>query len=225
MNSSQNKAGNFRPGTINIKGVHIGKTEIMTDWPEEKNKETNNQPQPTKLLTRGEIERYVTKKFLQAGTEPTTQPQHIVTKTDFTGKCQPTVVLGSGQRQAATTSVPQHEWPQGWLVVIEGPMKGKTFPILYGYNHIGRADSNRICLSNDPGISSVQCVVHYNSDERKFFIEKSAQASQETRISDGTLVNDKLVPLEAGEIIRLSPQTKLRFMPFCGDFFNWDYEC
>ena len=193
MKGYQNQGYHRKPGTVIVKGVHLGPTEVMTDKQKEKKNEAD--APRTILFSQREIER------------------RIARNTEQTGAGFPN----------ASPVAPQN-WPQGWLVAIEGPMKGQTFPISYGYNHIGRAESNRICLSNDPGISSVQCVVHYNSDKRIFYIEKSAQSSQETRLSDGSLVGGSMVPLEAGEIIRLSPHTQLRFMPFCGDYFNWDYE-
>lgn len=212
-----------KPGTVIIRGVHLGKTQIMTENCATGNNETDNQK--SKLLSQRDIERYVPKTALRPGVAQISQKQHKANKAaSAADRRLPTVVVGFGTKIENSNAVSQQEWPQGWLVAIEGPMKGRTFPVTYGYNHIGRADSNRICISDDPGVSSVQCVVHYDSDKRIFFIEKAAQSSQETRLSDGFLVDGGIVPLEAGEIIRISPQTKLRFMPFCGDYFNWDYE-
>ena len=216
MKRFQNKEKSDKPGTVIIHGVHLGKTQVMTKTSFPNNSETDNQP--TKILHQREIDPKVPKTVLRPEAVLTSGPQNNDSKP------LPTVVLGFGRKSVPATTVPQQEWPQGWLVAIEGPMKGRTFPISYGYNHIGRAESNRICISDDPGVSSVQCVVHYDSDKRIFFIEKAAQSSQETRRSDGSLIDGGIVPLEAGEIILLSPQTKLRFMPFCGDYFNWDYE-
>lgn len=215
MKKSQIKQNEVKRDTVIVHGVHVGKTQIIDD-------DTNNKPATprTKLLTQFEIDHYAPKTEVR----PLPKQQDADMKTKVINRRQSTVVIGIGRKIDNTTSVPQKDWPQGWLVVVEGPMKGRTFPITYGYNHIGRDASNKICLSEDPGVSSVQCVVHYDRDKRIFYIKKFDQCTQETRLSDETLVDGSTVPLEAGEVIKLSSQTKLRFMPFCGDYFNWDYE-
>ena len=217
MKKSQNKQISAKRDTVIIHGVHIGKTQIIDE--DRKTNTEQNIPR-TLLLTQSEINRYAPKTEVR----PLSVQQDADMKTKVINRRQSTVVIGLGRKIDNSTSVPQKDWPQGWLVVVEGPMKGRTFPITYGYNHIGRDASNKICLSEDPGVSSVQCVVHYDRDKRIFYIKKFDQCTQETRLSDGTLVDGSTVPLEAGEVIQLSSQTKLRFMPFCGDYFNWDYE-
>lgn len=216
MKKSQIKQNEVKRDTVIVHGrLHVGKTQIIDE-------DTNNKPATpqTEILIQREIDHYAPKTEVR----PLPKQQDADMKTKVINRRQSTVVIGIGRKIDNTTSVPQKDWPQGWLVVVEGPMKGRTFPITYGYNHIGRDASNKICLSEDPGVSSVQCVVHYDRDKRIFYIKKFDQCTQETRLSDETLVDGSTVPLEAGEVIKLSSQTKLRFMPFCGDYFNWDYE-
>lgn len=115
---------------------------------------------------------------------------------------------------------PETEWPLAWLVAITGPMKGKFFVITSGENYIGQARDNSICLIGDPDVSAKQNSIHYDAEYRAFYIDTCPNAQQMTKLSDGDTVNS-CTPLEHGEILKVSPNTKLRFVPFCGEAFTW----
>ena len=117
----------------------------------------------------------------------------------------------------------REEWVQGWLVAITGPMKGKAFPVGYGFNHIGRSSSNRIVLAQDKSISSKQIILYYKPKQHTFYVEKAPESTQMTELSDGDIVTSVPSPLVAGETLKMSSQTTLRFVPFCGEDFSWDY--
>ena len=117
----------------------------------------------------------------------------------------------------------REEWVQGWLVAITGPMKGKAFPVGYGFNHIGRSSSNRIVLAQDKSISSKQIIIYYKPKQHTFYVEKAPESTQMTELSDGDIVTAVPSPLVAGETLKMSSQTTLRFVPFCGEDFSWDY--
>lgn len=115
---------------------------------------------------------------------------------------------------------PKDEWPLAWLVAITGPMKGKFFVITAGENNIGQTSDNAICLIDNPDVSARQNSIHYDAEHTAFYIDKCENAQQVTTLSDGDTVNSR-TPLEHGEILRVSPNTKLRFVPFCSETFNW----
>lgn len=115
---------------------------------------------------------------------------------------------------------PETEWPLAWLVAITGPMKGKFFVITSGENYIGQARDNSICLIDDPDVSAKQNSIFYDAEYRAFYIDTCPNAQQMTKLSDGDSVTS-CTPLEHGEILKVSPNTKLRFVPFCGETFNW----
>lgn len=126
----------------------------------------------------------------------------------------------SSSNTSSIVPAPETEWPLAWLVAITGPMKGKFFVITSGENYIGQARDNSISLINDPDVSARQNSIHYDAEYRAFYIDTCPNAQQITKLSDGDTVNS-CTPLEHGEILKVSPNTKLRFVPFCGETFNW----
>ncbi len=116
--------------------------------------------------------------------------------------------------------IPREEWPLAWLVAISGPMKGQFFVITSGENYIGQARDNSISLIGDPDVSARQNCIYYDAEYAAFYIDACPYARQMTKLSDGDTVSS-CSPLEHGEILQVSPNTKLRFVPFCGETFNW----
>jgi hypothetical protein len=116
---------------------------------------------------------------------------------------------------------PSERWEQGWLVAISGPMKGMYFPITVGINQAGRSNTCRINLAGDPGISSVQFVIRYIKNKKQFFVSNVETASQFTYLNGEELTGYE--PINKGDILRVSEQTSLRFIPLCNETFFWDY--
>ncbi len=114
------------------------------------------------------------------------------------------------------------KWEQGWLVAISGPMKGMYFPVTFGINQCGRSRDCRICLPADCGISGVQFSIRYVEKRKQFFVAGIDTASQPTFLNDEELMSC-YEPINRGDILRVSEQTSLRFIPLCGENFNWDY--
>ncbi len=109
----------------------------------------------------------------------------------------------------------------GWLVVIEGPGKGRSLCIGYGQNSIGRHDEERICLNfGDLGISrSGHAIVSYDGRGKTFYIQ-SGTAAKNLVYMDGQPV---LSPtrLQPYQYVQMS-NTTLCFVPFCGEHFSWE---
>lgn len=107
----------------------------------------------------------------------------------------------------------------GWLVIVDGPGKGRALKLGYGMNSIGQSPQERICLNfGDKEVSRNQhAVVSYEPRERKSYVEHGGGQIL-TYLDDEPL----LVPVElhGGEDI-LVGQTTLRFVPFCGEKFDW----
>ena len=112
--------------------------------------------------------------------------------------------------------------PVGWLVVVEGPGKGRVATLGVGRNFIGRDKSQRVSLDyGDDTISrGKQVVIAYDGLNRKFWVGPG----------DGTnltYVGDEPVLAQR----ELAPSTHLRmgstvllFVPLCGAEFSWDDE-
>jgi len=135
------------------------------------------------------------------------------------------LVRRSSSSGAAGSAAAADELPEGpvvgWLVVVEGPGRGKSVTLGYGMNTIGREPGNRVVLPfGDTQISRAKhATVTYDPRGRKFFIQHG-ESSNLTYVGELPVLSP--VELKAGEIIRLGDTTVLKFIPLCGDEFNWD---
>lgn len=110
----------------------------------------------------------------------------------------------------------------GWLVIIRGPGKGASVQVGYHVNTLGRDPSNSIVLNyNDTGISRANhAEVIYDPLGRKFYVGRSGGRNL-SHLNDQPLL--QTVELKAGDILRMGA-TFLRFVPFCGEDFDWESE-
>lgn len=107
----------------------------------------------------------------------------------------------------------------GWLVVVEGPGKGRAVPLGYGSNSIGRGATDRIKLDfGDDQISrSGHAVVTYDPRGRQFYVQHGGGTNL-TYLGDQPV----LAPTELSALSHISiGQTVLRFVPLCGAEFDW----
>ncbi len=107
----------------------------------------------------------------------------------------------------------------GWLVIIQGPGKGRSLKLGYGANSIGRGETNRISLNfGDDQISREQhTTVTYDPRGKKFYVQQGSGTNL-TYLDDQPV----LMPTElsARNDITLG-NTVVRFVPFCGEAFDW----
>lgn len=107
----------------------------------------------------------------------------------------------------------------GWLVIIEGPGRGRSLILGPGMNSIGRDSSERVAIPfGDKEISrSGHATVTFEPRGKMFFISQGNGTNL-------TYCNEKpvLVPMElnARDQIRVG-ETLLQFIPFCGADFDW----
>lgn len=108
----------------------------------------------------------------------------------------------------------------GWLVVIEGPGKGRAVAIGAGLNRIGRATSERVALPfGDRLISSEDHLRIIYDDEERNFLVVPGTGKNLSRL-DGRVIATPM-PLETYAVLQLSKATKVRFAAFCGAGFDW----
>jgi pSer/pThr/pTyr-binding forkhead associated (FHA) protein len=106
----------------------------------------------------------------------------------------------------------------GWLVCTEGADKGRDFRIKSEKNFIGRDPSMDICVAGDNGISRVKHAI-LNFDLRSMAYLLMPGESHSNVYVNGELVLSPRA-IEAYDIIELA-ETKLIFIPLCGERFNW----
>ena len=107
----------------------------------------------------------------------------------------------------------------GWLVIVEGAGKGRARQLGYGSNSIGRGETDRVNLNfGDDQISrSGHATVTYDPRGRKFYLQNGGGTNL-------TYLNDQpvLLPTELPALSHISiGNTVLRFVPLCGDVFDW----
>lgn len=105
----------------------------------------------------------------------------------------------------------------GWLVCIEGPVRGTDYRIHAGYNYIGR-DEGDIHIRGDQQISRQNhAMIAYDSDERVFYVGPSAGRNL-IKVGGKTVIS--AVEIKAYDVLSIGT-TKLLFVPLCGEHFSW----
>ncbi len=124
----------------------------------------------------------------------------------------------AGEGPAANSS--EIGWVVGWLAAISGPMKGQSFNLGVGQNSIGRDNTNRVCLKDDPGISRKgHLVITYDPRRNRFSARPGTEGSGITDLNDELL--EMPTTLKRGDTFRLSDDTQMRFIPLCDEEFTW----
>jgi pSer/pThr/pTyr-binding forkhead associated (FHA) protein len=154
----------------------------------------------------------------------------IIRRDDPAAKAAPpaddkTVLVRRSSSSTPGIASPAEDLPEGpvvgWLVVVDGPGRGRSVTLGYGMNTIGREAGNRVCLPfGDMQISRTKhATLTYDPRSRKFFI-LHGESTNLTYVGESPV----LAPLElkSGDLIRLGDTTVLKFIPLCGDDFNWD---
>jgi hypothetical protein len=135
------------------------------------------------------------------------------------------LVRPSSRNSAGEAVAPSDDLPEGpvvgWLGVVEGPGRGKSVTLGYGMNTIGRESGNRVSLAfGDTQISrNKHATLTYDPRGRKFFIQHG-DSTNLTYVGEQPVLSPVL--LNSGDLIRLGDTTVLKFIPLCGDDFNWD---
>ena len=109
--------------------------------------------------------------------------------------------------------------PVGWLVVVDGPGKGRAVQIGHGMNGIGRGNDQRIRL--DFGDSTISrhrhSVVTYDPKSHTFYLSHG-EGDNLTYLGESPVLQP--VTLSAYDRITVGA-TSLLFLPLCGAEFEW----
>ena len=107
----------------------------------------------------------------------------------------------------------------GWLVVVGGPGKGRALTLGYGANSIGRGDTNRVRLDfgDDQVSRGTHATVTYDPRGKRFYVQHGGGTNL-TYLDDEPV----LTPTDLPALNHISlGDTVLRFVPLCGDEFDW----
>lgn len=109
--------------------------------------------------------------------------------------------------------------PVGWLICIEGPDFGKSFPLYDGKNTIGRLETMDVVLKNDIAVSrNEHAWIEYREEDRSFIIGLGENRKM-VYINDDLVMRPKQV-MKNDEIYL--GDSILMLIPCCDDMFSWD---
>lgn len=108
--------------------------------------------------------------------------------------------------------------PVGWLVCIDGPDIGKSFPLKEGRNSIGRSEQMDVVLKNDRAVSRQNHAWVEYQEERRCFFASAGEARKLVYVNDDLL----LTQLEMGrnDVLVLG-DSSLMLIPCCDERFSW----
>lgn len=133
-----------------------------------------------------------------------------------------TVSVGAGDdgvTQIYVGSRPGFNPVVGWLVCIGGPDRGRDYRIRSQRNFIGRDQRMDICISGDNEISR-ENHAEITYDPRGNAFRLAPGTARSLAYLNGALLEGPTV-LRPLDLIELG-QTHLRFVPFCGEGFQWE---
>lgn len=106
----------------------------------------------------------------------------------------------------------------GWLVCVEGPMRGNDYRLHAGYNYIGR-ELGDVRISGDQQISRQNhAMVAFDDADGIYYAGPSAGRNL-LKVNGKTVLN--AVELNRYDIISIGT-TKLMFVALCGEAFGWE---
>jgi hypothetical protein len=106
----------------------------------------------------------------------------------------------------------------GWLVCIEGPDRGRDYRIRSERNFIGRGVEMDVAVQGDDTISRKNhAVISFNPEQATFKVMPGEARGMVYLNQDAVDTAREMSPFD---VIRLG-KSKLMFVPFCGDNFNW----
>lgn len=108
----------------------------------------------------------------------------------------------------------------GWLVIIDGPGRGKCANIYSGMNSLGRSAGQRIRIDfGDEAISGEGAAfITFEPKRRTFHINHGGKTNIVYLNEEAVLAP---VPLAGGSMIAIG-DTKFRFVQLCGPDFTWE---
>ncbi len=118
-----------------------------------------------------------------------------------------------GQKAAAVL------FPTGWLLVIEGPGRGASFPLNQGLSQIGRGSDQTVCLDfGDTAISrTYHAAIAFDTASNKFHVGHGGK-SNIVRLNQKPLLSTETIA--DGDTLQIG-ETVLLLKVLCNETFNW----
>ena len=120
---------------------------------------------------------------------------------------------------AAPAQSERVQFPVGWVLVMEGPGLGFSFPLLAGMSQIGRGEDQAISLDfGDTAVSrNNHAAIVYDPKERSFLLGHGGKANI-VRLNGKPVISNET--LNDGDRIQIG-ETTLQLKTLCGPDFDW----
>lgn len=121
---------------------------------------------------------------------------------------------------AAAPSIPM--FPVGWILVVEGPGRGASYPLMSGMSQIGRGAGQAVRLDfGDNAISrSGHAAIVYDPEAKTFLLGQSGKTNI-VRLNGTPVIQNE--DLKDGDQIKVG-ETTLQLKALCGADFDWKVE-
>lgn len=106
----------------------------------------------------------------------------------------------------------------GWLVCVYGTQKGKSFELYEGRNFIGRSSDMDVVLENDKTISRSKHAILIYEARKRVFLAQAGESRGLFYVNDEVVLSNMI--LKAYDELLIG-NTRLLFVPFCGENFSW----
>lgn len=138
------------------------------------------------------------------------------------GRSGATAAPAEGATSPSQQSDPMADPVSGWLVVVEGPGKGNYLKLGYGQNSIGRNPTERVSVNfGDSQISRQNhATISYDPRGNQFYIQPGSGTNMTYLDGQPAPVLQPMVLPPLSTIV--IGDSKLRFVPLCGEDFSWD---
>lgn len=107
----------------------------------------------------------------------------------------------------------------GWLICIEGPSYGKSYPIKVNRNFIGCSTTMDIVLDEDMSVLRERHAIVTYVPNKKTFLVQPGELKELFYLNDNVVLNNEV--LRAYDKLLIG-KTKLMFVPLCGEKFSWE---
>lgn len=135
------------------------------------------------------------------------EPRYNPSNVEAIGHTTPAVDLSNGQSEPVV----------GWLVCVEGPMRGVDFRLHDGYNYIGREEGD-VHIGGDTAISRKNhAMVAFYSKRNTFHVGPS-DGRNIIELNDEPILTP--VEMKSHDILTVG-NTKLMLVALCCDKFSW----
>lgn len=132
------------------------------------------------------------------------------------------IITDTVERAVTDIEISADSYLAGWLVCIEGPDYGSSYPLHSGTNAIGRGANMDVHISKDLKVSRyIHATVIYDNNSVSYSLQVRNGVNA-VWVNDSPIIadNEDAVVLHDRDRIRIGNTTFI-FIALCGDDFSW----